>query len=377
MRTLRTTFLACLVLCSIAAACLGQEAGTWALTTADFQERRGELVSLDADGVTLRSADGSAAKVAADQVVSLDRIAATPGDSTGDDFLLHLRGGERLRGTPTSLGEAALTMRTAALGEVSVPLESLVALTRPTATSRPPSGAAPAADEITLANGDRLTGFLSSINGETWTVQDAGGAATPVDPTTVARVRFADAGLPPAGPPEGWRLRLVDGSEVVVPGVSFDGETFAFSYNGKGLGIPASRVAGVDRAGGPVLFLGELTPTLDEQTPYFSADFPTRPTRRGFVVRSRSVLRFDVPEGYSKLRVAYRLSDNAPRGDAAVRVLLDDRVAHERPSLTAGVRPEPVVLPLDGAKSVTLEVGYGGGLDVQDQVEWLDPALLR
>ena len=142
-------------------------------------------------------------------------------------------------------------------------------------------------------------------------------------------------------------------------------------------------VAVFEQAGGPVVWLSDLVPTLDEQIPYLSAAVPTRAnglsegSGRGFVVHSRSRLSFDVPPGYARFRVRYKIADGASRGEVALRVLLDGKVVHSVDSLTAADKPKAVDLPLNGAETITLEVDYGAGLDVQDEVEWVDPALVK
>ena len=64
-------------------------------------------------------------------------------------------------------------------------------------------------------------------------------------------------------------------------------------------------------------------------------------------------------------------------GSADIRILLDDKPVHEHKALTAADSPAPVEVPLNGGKRLTLEVDYGAGLDVQDVVHWIDPALVR
>jgi len=66
-----------------------------------------------------------------------------------------------------------------------------------------------------------------------------------------------------------------------------------------------------------------------------------------------------------------------PQGSVDIRILLDDKPVHERAGLTAADQAEPVEIPLEGARRLTLEVAYGPGLDVQDVVHWIGPALIR
>ena len=367
--------------------------GTWSVTTSDFETQRGGLLSVGEQGVSLQTGNETPRQIGRGQFVRMERLerlerstapAATANQDDG--FVLHLRDGDRLRGTPTALGETAMTIRTELVGDVDVPLEQLLALTRPEAGNRPWRESPPAADEIVLANGDKLGGFVSGIgDGKlTVTANGGGGAATPVDLSAVKQVRFADPGLPPPAVPEkGWRVTTVAGTLFTTPTLDFADGRFRATCLGRPVALAEADVEAVEQAGGPVVWLSELYPTLDEQVPYLSAAFPTRVnglshgSGRGFLVHSKSTLRFDVPPGYARFRVRYQLADDAPRGDVSLRILLDDKPAHAVEHLTAGQSPAAVELPLNGAKSITLEVGYGAGLDVQDELEWIDPALVR
>ena len=60
-----------------------------------------------------------------------------------------------------------------------------------------------------------------------------------------------------------------------------------------------------------------------------------------------------------------------------VRVKLDDKVVHEREHFHAGELSPPVVLDLNGATSLTLEVDYGANADAEDRLNWIEPALLK
>jgi hypothetical protein len=60
-----------------------------------------------------------------------------------------------------------------------------------------------------------------------------------------------------------------------------------------------------------------------------------------------------------------------------VRIKLDDQVVHERLSLKAGVLQPPVVIDVAGHQRLSLEVDYGANFDVQDRMNWIEPAFLN
>ena len=52
-------------------------------------------------------------------------------------------------------------------------------------------------------------------------------------------------------------------------------------------------------------------------------------------------------------------------------------MVHEKKNVRAGTLSPVITVDLAGAKSLTLEVDYGAGTDVQDRLVWLEPALLK
>lgn len=356
----------------------------WTLTTADFASRRVRLLELNAQGAQLIEPDGQTSQLAGDQLVRLERIGAVAEPDAEGTFVLHLRTGDRLRGRPVKLTDKALVMQTTAFGEVEAPLEQLLALAAPDASSdRAWRAPAPAADEILLANGDQMRGYIAAIEGEAWTFADEQGNETPLNSSAVRQVRFADAGVPVAPVTTGWRVRLADGSLLILESLSHANGQFTLAYRGKTAQLPEAGITWIEPVDGPVRWLADLSMAEAVHTPYLGATFPSiadgaaEAGARGFVVRSRSRLSFEIPAGYARFRTRYAMDGAMTQGSVDVRILLDDKVVHERKALTAADSPEPVEVPLDGAKRLTLEVDYGPGLDVQDVLHWIDPALVK
>ena len=52
-------------------------------------------------------------------------------------------------------------------------------------------------------------------------------------------------------------------------------------------------------------------------------------------------------------------------------------MAHEKKNFTAGQLSPVVLVPLGNAKSLTLEVEFGGNYNVQDRLNWIEPALVK
>jgi hypothetical protein len=105
--------------------------------------------------------------------------------------------------------------------------------------------------------------------------------------------------------------------------------------------------------------------------------FGTRTFVAGIGVHSRSKLVFAVPDAYPVFRTQYAIAGDLPYADVTVRVFLDDRLVHEQVNTRAGKLSPALVVDLEGAKRVTLEVDFGENFDVQDRLNWIEPAFLR
>ena len=159
-------------------------------------------------------------------------------------------------------------------------------------------------------------------------------------------------------------------------------EDYAIVYGGREVAMQDTALRWLEPVNGPVRWLTDLPFAEAEHVPYLGARFPAVAEAlpeggRGFVVRSQSRLSFDLPEDYDRFRTAYAIPRTMPQGSVDIRILLDDKPVHERAGLTAADQAEPVEIPLEGARRLTLEVAYGPGLDVQDVVHWIGPALIR
>jgi hypothetical protein len=76
-------------------------------------------------------------------------------------------------------------------------------------------------------------------------------------------------------------------------------------------------------------------------------------------------------------RTQYAIDGDQPYADATIRIKLDGKVVHELQSLRSGVVSPVIELETHGARTITLEVDYGANADVQDRINWIEPALLR
>ena len=366
----------------------------WSLTTADLKTESVGLKAFDsAAGLKVAPLAARAADrdVPADRFVELARpLSAAP--RTGK-FDLHLVGGDRLNGDPAGMRGESVVWRNPVAGEVVVPLTRLAGLTK--ANDR--FAADRRRDDVaTLSNGDVVRGTLSDLTPEQVVIKtDAGDAPVPF--ASLANVTFAatvQAGG--AKPKPSFRVRLDEGSVLAATAVKVAGDRVEATVGGAAKSLPLGRVAAIEQVNGPVAFLSSLQPSANVYTPYLgsdqrflarmNSDFEGNPVRfrdrtiaRAIATHAYSKLTWPLDGTYSAFRTRYAMDPKAEQGgggDVTVRVLLDDKVVHERRNVRPGQLPGQVVVDLGGAKSITLEVDYGRMIDSNDRLNWLEPALL-
>jgi hypothetical protein len=383
----------------------GQE--TWTLTTADFRSFPVTLRGIEASGVRVADpappGQGAAGQSpAGERVVPMDEFLQVerpvqPAAQEGK-FVLHLTGGDQLAGEPTSIAGEQLVWASSAAGEVRVPLSRAAAITK--AGRRPPERPQ-AEDVVTLANGDTVRGIIAGVEGGRVLVQRPDAAEPlPVPVDSIQSVQFA-ATAAPAGAgggrdARGFRLRLGDGSSIPATSVTLDaGKLNADLGDGKPRPIDLSRVAGVEQVNGPAAWLSGRRPSENLYVPFFGTgqDFPARMDAaadgsrelrfggrlftRAIGVHAYSRLTWPLDGSYAAFRTQYAVDERLAHADMTVRIKAGDKVVHERQGVRAGTLSPVVVVDLAGAKTLTLEVDYGSGTDVQDRLVWLEPALLR
>lgn len=359
------------------------------LVDASFEPRRATLVSLSEAGVTLEMPGDQETTL---QPADLVRLAVNPQPASAagaDGFVLVLRNADRLYGRVETLDEHGVAFNVTSFGSVRIPLENLSVLLRTEDEAAFHRQPAPVADELLLMNGDRLNGFASEADAGHWLFVDNDGQENRIEASAVRRLRFADPGVPVPEPGGLWRVQLGDGSIITADALEFSQGRFAVTYSGRSLTTPPDGVAWIEPARGAAVWLTDLPLVTDEQTPWFGDTPITFPTQvnppaaaeqavvgKGLLVRSRSRIAVDVPEGATAFRTAFEVPPTQLLANVDLRILLDDEVAWEQKGVTAAGRAQPVKIEVGEARRLTLEVDYGQGLDVQDRLLWLDPAFL-
>lgn len=99
--------------------------------------------------------------------------------------------------------------------------------------------------------------------------------------------------------------------------------------------------------------------------------------RRGVALRSEATLVFATPDGPARLKGFVGLDPAAVRvGDTVVTILAGDRVVFTG-RVDGQTRPVELNAPLEGAKTLTLSVGFGENLDTGDRVHFADLRVIQ
>ncbi|HYE06916.1 MAG TPA: NPCBM/NEW2 domain-containing protein [Planctomycetota bacterium] len=295
--------------------------------------------------------------------VTIPAQAAAPGIASG----LVTRSGDVVVGTIASVQAGTLTMRSIALGPVSVPLDQVRAI-----VLAPTRGAALAGiavvDGAELANGNLLAGKLDYINDEEVGI-DVGKRVQRVKRDRVALITFAGDASTPA---EGHRLRLVGGDLLGGTIESWDAKGVTVTTAHGRVALAPQQVAAAWNARAAVQPLTMLAPTATH-TPYFdepalleidraSATMPLiiagARCEHGLRVGARQELTWKL-DGSARALVAVLAADTqaARGGNAVVTVWRDDAQAQVI-ECRAGAEPTTVTIPLEGAKTLKLSVDF-------------------
>ncbi|MDB5326369.1 MAG: putative carbohydrate binding protein [Phycisphaerales bacterium] len=362
----------------------------WNITTSDFRSESVTPQSIDDSNFVVAATDGATKAVPLASFVQLTKSAPR---KPPVGLVLCVAGGQRLVGQPRRIDGNNLVWFTSGVGEVAVPVENCLGILRDRTTIDGLSDAR-AEDTAKLTTGDAVHGILTEASDSALTFTPATGDPVKVSPATVALVLFAS---PPGGRPAvaapAYLVRITGGSVIAASSITLDSNQLKFrTPSGTMASVPWSQVEAIEHAGGPIAWLSSREPTEAMQTPYFDAKFPARmdvsvtggPIRfggvtytRGIGVHSRSMLTFAIQPGDQTFRTRYAIDGNQPVADVDVTISLDGKPVHQKIGVKAGELSPLIEIKLGDAKTLTLEVDYGKNLDVQDRLNWIEPAIVR
>lgn len=158
------------------------------------------------------------------------------------------------------------------------------------------------------------------------------------------------------------------------------------------LSIPWERIVSIVLRSSRVIYLSELTPLDMKSSSVLDVDFPPRRNSsvtgsplairgqsivRGIGMHARSQMSYKLDAQFDRLLATIGIDDDAaPVGSAVFRVLGDGKVLFESPVLRRDDPPKQINVPLNGARTITLECDDGGDSDVADHCDWGEVRLL-
>ncbi len=347
---------------------------------AEMQIRNGQLV--------LRPESGPA--ITLDQILSIRRPVLL---RKRPSWVLHLRDGQRLIGRAMGIANDQLRFESLyQTAPATVPVNAIVGITY-SADNQPPPRMRESnlsQDEFVLNNGDVVRGILTEMNDQQVICTDADSATVNIDVKDIRSIRLA-APNKSAGANVAARFRLttIAGQKMFVSSIEPKEEKLLVApMFADPFVIDPFRVSQIDRLDGPVRFLDEIVPASSEQTSFFPGPVPSISAEVNSVVQGVKHLRYIAMTPRTSMtwnldgtartfRVRIAVADGRPLANCVARIKLDGKAVFEQADVVAGKLADPDTIELGAAKTLSLEVDFGQGMDVQDQLLWIEPALLK
>jgi hypothetical protein len=311
--------------------------------------------------------------------------------------------GDRLYRTVIgAASETTLDVSSYALGNVAVPLESLLGLILTLPAESVESDALlervrtePRTTEVLwLANGDRLAGGFLGLDEKRVKFQ------APTGPTAIERAGVVALGFDPAlvnyPRPEGdyLELTMADGSRLGVAGARVEqGHVVATTRFKTTIRLALGELIQIHARTSTVAYLSEHPAAAEQYVAYVG---PTRPYRRdqnvdghplrlagqgydrGLGTQSRTFLAFRLNPGDRRFQATVGLDESAgPLGSVIFRVLIDNKERFASPSLSVRDTPKPIDVDLTGAKVLILVTEFGERGDIRDFADWVEARIIR
>jgi hypothetical protein len=357
---------------------------------------RGTVASLTAD--TLQLADGR--QMPGEQVISV-RQAGAPPRRPHDRAHVLLANGDCIPGRVVAIANDKARIATDLGGklEISLPLTALSAILfspRAAAWSAQPDGrreiSSPRArDSVRLVNGDTIAGNLVALPEGGPLRLDRGGQAAEIPLERIDAI-LLDSQLARITRPKGIYRQIVlrNGARLTVTSVFGNGKTLTTkTVLGESIQIPTSELAALNTLGGPAVYLSEMKPLRYESTPYLGVAWPLMTDRsvrgndlrlgggcyeKGLGLHSACTATYAIPSGAIRFECIAGLDEETgKRGSIVLRIKTNSRTLVNDLELAGGDASRELRFPLTPAdKELIIEVGFGRGGDVQDDIDLVD-----
>jgi len=312
-------------------------------------------------------------------------------------------GGDRLYRTVIGPAtETTLEVSSYALGNLAIPLESLLGLilTVPGETAAVDSllervRTEPRTTEVLwLANGDRLTGGFLGLEEKRIKFQApsgpialdrAGIVALGFDPTLVVYPRPETDFL---------ELTMADGSRLGVTDARIEqGHVVASTRFKSTLRLALSELIQIHARTSTITYLSERPATAEQYVAYLG---PARPYRRdlnvdghplklagqgydrGLGTQSRTLLAYRLAAGDRQFQALVGLDDSAGAlGSVVFRVLVDGQQRFVSPPMSVRDTPKSIDIDLTGAKVLILVTEFGERGEIRDFADWVEARIIH
>jgi hypothetical protein len=371
----------------------------------DGTTRTGRIQRIGPDGaVALVPAEGKEEVVPPGRLLKLTRDGAPAVSLTPSKGALVLfPDGDRLFRTVIGPAtETALEVHSDALGNLAIPLDSLLGLV----LALPGETAAvdalldrvrnePRTSEVLwLVNGDRLTGGFLGLDEKRIKFQAPNGPLD-LDLGGIVALGF-DPSLASYPRPRGdyLELTMADGSRLGVsqPRVE-QGDVVATTRFGSTIRLALGDLVQVHARTAAIAYLSERKATAEQYVAYVG---PTRPYRRdlnvdghplrlagqgydrGLGTQSRTLLAYRLDPGDARFQATVGLDDSAgPLGSVVFRVLVDGKERFASPPMSVRDTPKAIDVDLNGAKVLILVTEFGARGEVRDFADWVEARVIR
>lgn len=250
-------------------------------------------------------------------------------------------------------------------------------------------------DVVLLVGGDRLSGHVESLTGDTLRLVVAGTPVdTPLESVAALRLHGKEEPSQPA-----CLVGLVDGSLLHADRLSVADETFQASVAGVEVTGEAAALALVQPLSQGVRYLSDLEPVDYRHTPYLDLPWPYardrgldggllagggRRAAKGVALHTAARLVYRLDGAPQRFQAAIAVADPepgaAPVGSVLFRVYLVQEgkfeLAYESGVVRAGDPALPLDIGLAGAAALALVIDFADDGDAGDDAVWLDARLV-
>ncbi len=286
----------------------------------------------------------------------------------------YLSGGGIIIGQIISASEEWVRIESPSFGEMQIPVGELVGIALPGGAkesariaARIGGAPAPKKDQLRLAGGDVMEGFIVKVAADAVTFEGMLGKLD-YAPSKVAAVIFGGPSRRPARR-SGLYVDMATVTGEVVPAriESFtEGELLAAPLSGGKIKVAADKLRRIVVRGGRVVPLAGLKPVSTDLRPLYSDEPPIWPAvsadKSGkLTIRPKSIIVYDLGGKYATFTAEAMVKTAA--GSVSLGLAVDGRQVHSEKALTAKSGTRKIKIDLKGAKSMAITCGFGPDMD--------------